>query len=145
MTAIPTVPAPPAALDDQTAAFHRALTSLLRVYQFRDRDRICCYDVSVTQCHALEALVRSGPSTLNEVAAELVLDKSTASRVADALERKGYVRRRPNPESRRSVLLEVTPRGHALHRAIERDILTQEQQLLADFEPETRRSLTELL
>lgn len=27
---------------------HEALNQLVRVYQFRDRDRICCYDVSVT-------------------------------------------------------------------------------------------------
>jgi hypothetical protein len=34
--------------------FHAALSELVRVYQFRDRDRICCHDVSVTQCYALE-------------------------------------------------------------------------------------------
>ena len=37
-------------------SFYEALSELLRVYQFRDRDRICCYDVSITQCYALEAL-----------------------------------------------------------------------------------------
>ena len=60
----------------------------MRVYQFRDRDRICCFDVSVSQCYALEGLVRRGGLTLNELAAHLYLDKSTASRVVDALERK---------------------------------------------------------
>jgi hypothetical protein len=29
-----------------------AVADLVRVYQFRDRDRICCHDVSVTQCDA---------------------------------------------------------------------------------------------
>jgi MarR family 2-MHQ and catechol resistance regulon transcriptional repressor len=43
------------------------------------------------QCHALEALVAKGPVTLNQLAAELYLDKSTASRVVATLERKGYV------------------------------------------------------
>src|SRR4026208_275729 len=63
---------------------HEALAALVRVYQFRDRDRICCHDVSVTQCYALEALIRRGELTLNELARELYLDKSTASRVGDA-------------------------------------------------------------
>ena len=88
-----------AALDSDLArdarAFYDALSDLVRVYQFRDRDRICCYDISVSQCYALEALVRRGGMTLNDLAAQLYLDKSTASRVVDALERKGYVARTP--------------------------------------------------
>ncbi len=129
----------------ETVAFHQALTGLIRVYQFRDRDRICCYDVSVTQCYALEALVTAGPITLNELAAALYLDKSTTSRVADALEEKGYALRRANPESRRSVLLEATASGRELYGRIERDILAQEERLLAEFTPEVRRSMTRLI
>jgi MarR family transcriptional regulator, 2-MHQ and catechol-resistance regulon repressor len=129
----------------ETLAFHRALTDLVRVYQFRDRDRICCHDISVTQCYALDALARRGALTLNELAAELYLDKSTASRVADGLERKGYLTRRPHPESRRSVLLAATPAGAALHRRIERAIVAEEAKLLADFAPGVRREMTRLL
>ena len=55
-----------------------ALEDLLRVVQFRDRDRICCHDVSVTQCYALRALVEDGPMGLNSLAESLYLDKSTA-------------------------------------------------------------------
>jgi hypothetical protein len=36
------------------------------VYQFRDRDRICCHDVSVTQCYALETIVEHGPLRLDQ-------------------------------------------------------------------------------
>src|SRR5690606_18937495 len=54
-------PALPAGGDPQlardAAALQRALSDLIRVYQFRDRDRICCHDISVSQCYALEALV----------------------------------------------------------------------------------------
>ena len=64
------------------AELYDALAALVRVYQFRDRDRICCHDVSVTQCYAMEALLKIGPCSLNALAAELYLDKSTASRVA---------------------------------------------------------------
>src|SRR6185295_17411735 len=80
-------------LEVDATSLHEALTELVRVYQFRDRDRICCHDISVTQCYALEALLRRGPSGLNELAAELYLDKSTASRVVAALQRKKYVSR----------------------------------------------------
>lgn len=126
-------------------AFHRALTDLVRVYQFRDRDRICCYDVSVTQCYALEALVLRGPLTLNALASELYLDKSTASRVVDGLEAKGYVTRRPHPESRRSLLLAATPSGRRLHARIEAELVAQEERLLAEFAPDVRRAMTGVL
>ena len=87
-------------LDADAGALHDALSELVRVYQFRDRDRICCHDISVTQCYALEALLRRGPSGLNELAAELYLDKSTASRVVATLERKRYISRAPPPGRR---------------------------------------------
>ena len=124
-----TVTAPTAdpVLERDTEALYDALSELVRVYQFRDRDRICCYDVSVTQCYALEALVRRGGMTLNDLAAQLYLDKSTASRVVDALERKGYVTRLPHPEDRRAVLLEATEAGRALEGKIRDSILAEER------------------
>src|SRR5437764_14408754 len=99
------------ALDRDALALQHAVADLVRVYQFRDRDRICCHDVSVTQCYALEALVRQGGMSMNDLAARLYLDKSTASRVVDALERKGYVTRLPHPEDRRAVILEASAAG----------------------------------
>jgi MarR family transcriptional regulator, 2-MHQ and catechol-resistance regulon repressor len=128
-----------------TRDFHQALAELVRGYQFRDRERICCHDVSVTQCYALETLLQQGEQTLNDLAAGLFLDKSTASRVVDALESKGYARRRINPASRRSVLVSATPAGCALHARIERDMLLEEQRLLEDFAPVVRGRMTELI
>ena len=136
---------PDPALERDARALYGALSDLIRVYQFRDRDRICCYDVSVSQCYALEALVRQGGMTLNDLAAHLYLDKSTASRVVDSLERKGYVARTPHPSDRRAVLLEATGDGRDLYRKIEGDILAEERALLADFDPEIRRAMTHLI
>ena len=54
----------PDLLQADSLALHEALADLVRAYQFRDRDRICCHDISVTQCYALEALKRDGPMRL---------------------------------------------------------------------------------
>src|SRR5215218_2725597 len=139
-----TEPSDPA-LERDAQALYGALSDLIRVYQFRDRDRICCYDVSVSQCYALEALVRKGGMSLNDLAALLYLDKSTASRVVDALERKGYMTRLPHPEDRRAVLLEATAAGRALEGKIRDSILAEERKLLASFAPEVRQAMTQLL
>lgn len=132
-------------LERDTAELYAALSELIRIYEFRDRDRICCFDVSVTQCYALEELVRRGGVTLNDLAARLYLDKSTASRVVDALKRKGYVARSPHPQDRRAVLLEATDAGRTLERTIRESILAEEKQLLADFDPEVRQAMTRLI
>lgn len=133
------------ALTSDARELQRRLSELMRVVQFRDRDKICCHDVSVTQCCALEALVESGPLTLNELAAKLYLDKSTASRVADALEAKGYAERQPRPEDGRSRLLAATAAGSRLHARIEADLTAEAAALLAGVEPETRRTMARLL
>lgn len=132
-------------LEQDAQALYDALQDLIRVYQFRDRDRICCHDLSVTQCYALDALVRRGGITVNELSADLYLDKSTASRVVDALERKGYLRRNSHPDDRRAVQLDVTRSGKNLFARIRRDIVAHEKSLIAEFDPKTRRTMTKLI
>lgn len=135
---------PDPALDADAHAFYEALNGLVRVVQFRDRDRACCYDVSVTQCHALKAVVDEGPLTVNELAALLYLDKSTASRVAAGLEGKGYVARRRDDEDGRVVRLEATEAGQALCVRIEDDLSREYAELLSGFDPEVRAAMIRL-
>ncbi len=132
-------------LERDTRALYDAVSDLVRLVQFRDRDRICCHDVSVTQCYGLEMLVRRGPVSLGALAAGLYLDKSTTSRVVDALERKGYARRDPDPGDARGVRVSATPEGRKLHARFQGDILRVEREILGSFPPDVRRSLTDLL
>jgi len=118
---------------------------LVRVYQFRDRTRICYYDLSVTQCHAVGALVAHGPIPLNGLAAELYLDKSTASRVVDSLESKGYVRRSTDPSDGRALRLEVTRKGREIHSRIENDLVEEMKILLSEIDPDVRQATTRLV
>lgn len=132
-------------IDTDATALHEALSELVRVYQFRDRDRICCHDISVTQCYALEALLRRGPSSVNDLATELYLDKSTVSRVAATLERKGYLTRTPHPDDRRAVILAVTAAGRRLHDRIRTELIAEARDLMQGFEPEVREGTARLL
>ena len=132
-------------LDRDATDLHAALSELIRVYQFRERDQICCHDLSVTQCHALEVLVDSGPLSMNELAARLYLDKSTTSRVLDALERKALAVREPNAADRRALRLTTTPTGVELLARIRAGILIEEKRLISEFEPAVRREMTRLI
>jgi DNA-binding MarR family transcriptional regulator len=133
------------ALRDDAVALHAALAHLVRVYQFRDRDRICCHDISVTQCYALEVLVERGPQRSLALAEALRLDKSTTTRVVDALVRKGYVERRPDPDDARAVSLRVTRAGRALYQRINADLIDQQQALLEDLDPALRAGAIEVV
>ena len=133
------------ALVADAEALHSAISDLVRVYQFRDRDRICCYDISVTQCYALELLVEHGPMRSQALAERLLLDKSTTTRVVDALTRKGYVERTTASDDARAVSLKVTHGGQALYEKINRELIAQQAELLADLEPEVRDGVTEVI
>ncbi len=144
---LPILPATPndPDLERDAEALYDSVSELVRVYQSLDRDRICCHDISIAQCNALEGLSRKGGLTLGELAAHLYLDKSTASRVADALERKGYAERSPHPTDGRALLLVATERGRELYRSIRKGLLADEQTLLAGFDPEVRRAMPQLI
>jgi DNA-binding MarR family transcriptional regulator len=125
--------------------FQEALGSLIRVLQARDRDRACCYGLSVSQCHALQALVKEGPLTVTRLGEELHLEKSTASRLANGLLERGLVRKRSPNSDGRVVILQVTEQGLRLSRKILNDLTEEYMELLAEFDPEVRRALPTLM
>ena len=132
-------------LERDALALHTAVADLVRVYQFRDRDRICCHDVSVTQCYALETLVEHGPMRLNALAGRLFLDKSTTSRVVQALVRKGYVEQRADETDQRATTLCATKQGQRLCSRITNDLVQQQRALLEDLDPQVRGAVVEVL
>lgn len=125
-------------LQTDAVALQAAVAELVRVYQFRDRDRICCHDISVTQCYALETLVEHAPMRLNGLAERLFLDKSTTSRVVATLVKKGYVEQRADNADGRAIALHVTPGGRRLYKRITDGLVDQQKQILQDLEPDVR-------
>lgn len=141
----PRVSTAPQPVEPDAKRLAATLSELIRIIQFRDRDRACCYDVSVSQCYALKGVVEAGAMTVNDLAAALYLDKSTASRIANGLVDKGLIKRRRAATDGRIVLLVPTEAGTALHGTIEADLLAEYGALLGGFDPEVRAALTTLV
>lgn len=57
----------------------------------------------------LALLTSSGPTSVKSLVADLVLPRSTMTAIVDRLQERGLVNRHPNPQDRRSVVLEATP------------------------------------
>jgi MarR family transcriptional regulator, 2-MHQ and catechol-resistance regulon repressor len=132
-------------LEQDAVALQAAVAELVRVYQFRDRDRICCHDISVTQCYALETLVEHAPMRLSALAQRLFLDKSTTSRVIAALVKKGYVEQRSEATDRRATLLQATAKGRRLCARITQGLIEQQKQLLQAMPPEVRSGVIDVI
>jgi DNA-binding MarR family transcriptional regulator len=67
--------------------------------------------LTATQRLALFELVDQGPLRLNDLAARMGASAPTASRAVDALDDLGLVDRKPDPDDRRALQLDLTPEG----------------------------------
>ena len=101
--------------------------------------------MSVTQCYALETLAANGPMRLSALAERVFLDKSTTSRVVNALVRKGYVEQRADATDGRAMLVSATRRGERLCSRINTDLVEQQKQLLGDLAPEIRAGVVDVI
>jgi DNA-binding MarR family transcriptional regulator len=63
--------------------------------------------LNATEEKALDLLERSGPLTAGELARQTGLAPASVTGLITRLEHKGFARRIPNPDDRRSVLVEV--------------------------------------
>jgi DNA-binding MarR family transcriptional regulator len=68
-------------------------------------------DVTLTQYRALVVLAYAGGHRVTDLATELDVTSSTATRLAERLVRRGLVRRRPHPIDRRATQIEITEAG----------------------------------
>lgn len=69
--------------------------------------------VNGTDLHCLNAIENSGGLTAGELAAETGLTSGAVTGVIDRLERAGFARRVSDPDDRRRVKVEVTPKFYA--------------------------------
>jgi DNA-binding MarR family transcriptional regulator len=101
--------APMSSIDD----LERRLVAFVRAFGLHQTERTPCGEpISVSQAHALTELVAQ-PLTQAELARRLRLDRSVVSRLADALEERGWLRRERHPQDQRAVHLVLTDRGRA--------------------------------
>jgi DNA-binding MarR family transcriptional regulator len=67
--------------------------------------------LTLSQYSLLMPLAAGGGARVSDLASEAAIAPSTASRILDALERRGLVRRAPSPRDRRGVVISLTDSG----------------------------------
>lgn len=92
--------------------------------------------LSPVQLRALTALQEHGPSNLAQLAEEMGVTVSTASRLVDRLVAADWVHRRQAPHNRREISLTLTTRGKALLRRYDDERIVRLQKYLTQLAPE---------
>lgn len=85
--------------------------------------------ITLPEARLIAAVGSFGPFSVMELARHANLDKSQASRAADALMRRGLMRRDASEEDGRLVLVSLTPEGRTLYRRV----MPVARKLNADF------------
>lgn len=93
-----------------------ALLGLSRVFVGMAARTLASLDDEVTlpQFRTLVVLVSHGPQRIVDLAMELAVTSSTATRMCNRLVRKGLVVREERPEDRRAAWVALTPQGRTL-------------------------------
>jgi DNA-binding MarR family transcriptional regulator len=96
--------------EDLADRLHSATISLLRQVRIQD----AATGIAPARLSALSVLVFGGSMSLNELAEAEQVRPPTMSRIVDALESAGLVRRTTNQQDRRAIIIEATEKGRAI-------------------------------
>ena len=72
------------------------------------------FDLPLTHFEPMSVIDRRSRCRVYDIAIELGITTGGTSKLVDRIEASGYCRRLPNPDDRRSSLLELTPEGRRL-------------------------------
>ena len=116
------------------------------LYDELDRGMQATFGVPESVLQAL-AVIDGSERTLTprEIAERMFRSSATMTNLLDALEREGWARRVPNPDDRRSVLVEITDEGKALADRFLPGVRKVERAVIGDLTATERSTLMDIL
>jgi len=125
----------------EALAAMRAASHALRTSMDRWLDQ---HGVSEGRMGVLWTLTRSGSMSLGDLAATLDVSPTNITGLVDHLERDGLVQRAPDPEDRRAIKATLSPLGRAKIAAIQKEMGSVRETILAGFTDEELKDLRHL-
>jgi DNA-binding MarR family transcriptional regulator len=102
-------------------------------------ERVAPYDLTTLQFTTLSVLDRHGaPLSTSQLARRAFMTPQSMSEVIHALERKGFIKRNPHPNHRRTLPATLTPRGRRVLASCERAVAELEDAMLDGFTVQER-------
>ncbi|WP_114312545.1 MarR family winged helix-turn-helix transcriptional regulator [Thermus caldifontis] len=132
---------PPAPLVEELS---RLGYTLMRLLLARAKETFAQEGLSLLQAEVLR-LVKEGIQVPSRIAEHLEVLPSQVSHLLASMEEAGLLRRQPDPEDRRRVLLRLTPKGEAVQKRLQEAWLRAYGQHLARLSPEELNLFRDLL
>src|SRR5215212_2589478 len=120
----------------------RALRRLVRLGSLLEPHQHAGLRVSMSEMMALGELADVESMSQQDLGQLLGLEKSTVSRLAAGLQRRGWVGRERDPSNRRFYRLQLTPEGRTVADRIGHALRAHHEQLLGALTPHERDALT---
>jgi DNA-binding MarR family transcriptional regulator len=117
------------------SALGRLLLRRTRAHLYDDLVHSADLGVDATTYPVLSGVDRLGPMSAADLAPEIALDRSVASRHASRLVAAGLLRRAADPDDGRATLLHVTPKGRRAVSAMRRRLASNLEEALSTWPP----------
>ena len=121
------------------------LTSVARELRGASQETLAPWDITPSSLRALRAVNHHGSMHLSQLSGRLHIAPRSATEVVDALESRGLVRRRPDPDDRRATLVEVTEHGASVLSEIREARGSQTERVFGQLSPSDQARLTRIL
>ncbi|WP_052207175.1 MarR family winged helix-turn-helix transcriptional regulator [Sinomonas humi] len=131
--------------DAETAALAAELRTAVNRLAFYLRRDAGKRDLTPSRLAALAALDRGGPQRPGDLAASLGISAASMSRLTEALESGGWVRRTPDSADRRAFVLALTEEGTATINDVRREGTSQLAEEVASLSAPERAALVAAL
>jgi DNA-binding MarR family transcriptional regulator len=109
------------------------------------QETLAPWDITPAHLRALRVLSRNGPIRLSRLSDKLHIAPRSATEVADALESRGLVERRPDTTDRRATLVQLTEQGQSVVAAIRAARGSAADRLFGQLSPADQADLARIL
>lgn len=107
--------------DGQIAQFRQDLRHFTR-WMDKINKASCRHEINVAQCHIMMELGTQSQMTVNDLAHQMKLDKSTISRQVESIVSADMAVRVPDKEDRRKVEVSLSKNGSKLYKQINKEM-----------------------
>jgi DNA-binding MarR family transcriptional regulator len=109
-------------------------------------ERVAPYGLTTLQFTTLSVLSRHGaPLSSSQLARRAFMTPQSMSEVIHALERKGLIKRNPDPNHRRTLPATITPKGRRVLAACDEAVAEFEDSMLAGFSERDRAAFLDMV
>jgi DNA-binding MarR family transcriptional regulator len=130
---------------DGDETLSEAFWSVARQLRHTSQETLAPWDITPSHLRALRVLMRRGVMRLSELSDHLHIAARSTTEVVDALETRGLVERRPDPDDRRATLVVLTEHGTSVLDAIRTARGTETQRAFGRLSQADRAHLARIL